>query len=456
MGAAPDDEAHQLAVEPFQPVADPLVRRRWRSPPAIHPACGRRSGRGARPRSRAQRSAARAWRRPESPPLPRARSRAARNRARRRAGPARRRSGRAPPAAHRRAAAGGRVPVGRGSATAPPRCWEPARRMGIPRVRPCIFIYHSNVVGRPARDRGSRALRARRPDPGGGLGRSGLDGAAARPVGSARAAGDRAGGRGGRSWVAPGRGRGGGAGGRAGGGAGAAVLARRRAGAARAGARLAAGRSAPGAAGRAGRAGRRAGPSPGRAGTQRRRSGRNGAVPDRARHRAAWAPRHSVSTRSVRAAAARRAACRDRTLSRPAQHSVRHGSVERRPAVHPGAHPPPDPAAAGLREPAHQPGADRVGPGSPRRDGAARFGRARRCDALDPRPDRSGSSGPGSYDWAGGTLRVEELGGPSAPNGGRAGFDADRLGWPLLVRAAAGRAIACGRAAAQAAGRSPT
>ncbi len=57
---------------------------------------------------------------------------------------------------------------------------------------------------------------------------------------------------------------------------------------------------------------------------------------------------------------------------------------------------------------------------------------------LGPAPGPIEIDRPGGYPWAGGTLRVSEVAGASGrsvPVPGEAGFDADRLGWPLLVRA---------------------
>ena len=51
--------------------------------------------------------------------------------------------------------------------------------------------------------------------------------------------------------------------------------------------------------------------------------------------------------------------------------------------------------------------------------------------SVRPEPMRIG--GPGGYGWAGGTLRIEEVA-TATPDDARGGFDADRLGWPLVVR----------------------
>ncbi len=185
-----------------------------------------------------------------------------------------------------------------------------------------------DVVGRSAHDRGSRALRARRPGAGGRLGRPRFDGAAARPVGGARAAGDRAGGRGVDHGLRPGA---------------AAEVAlvreraealelpfwpRRRAGAARAGAQA----SLQDAARRA-----RLGAL---AALAAQRGARRVALGHNADDQAETVlfrivrgtglrglRRHSVPAGPVRAAAAGRAARGDPTLPRPAQHSVRRPTL---------------------------------------------------------------------------------------------------------------------------------
>ncbi|HSS40763.1 MAG TPA: tRNA lysidine(34) synthetase TilS [Polyangia bacterium] len=54
--------------------------------------------------------------------------------------------------------------------------------------------------------------------------------------------------------------------------------------------------------------------------------------------------------------------------------------------------------------------------------------------AVPCAPDPLRIDAPGGYGWAGGTLRIEELAATSATDVGHGGFDADRLGWPLLVR----------------------
>jgi tRNA(Ile)-lysidine synthase len=53
------------------------------------------------------------------------------------------------------------------------------------------------------------------------------------------------------------------------------------------------------------------------------------------------------------------------------------------------------------------------------------------------RPETLLIAGPGAYRWAAGTLDVKEARGHRSPEGGvvAADFDADRLGWPLRVRA---------------------
>jgi tRNA(Ile)-lysidine synthetase-like protein len=53
---------------------------------------------------------------------------------------------------------------------------------------------------------------------------------------------------------------------------------------------------------------------------------------------------------------------------------------------------------------------------------------------IAPEPDPIRVNRPGGYGWAGGTLRIEELGDAGTADAGRAGFDADGLGWPLVIR----------------------
>ncbi|MFL5308701.1 MAG: tRNA lysidine(34) synthetase TilS [Polyangia bacterium] len=59
---------------------------------------------------------------------------------------------------------------------------------------------------------------------------------------------------------------------------------------------------------------------------------------------------------------------------------------------------------------------------------------ARVAGTVGPAPGPIRIERPGGYDWAGGRLRIEEVATAGAPATGPAGFDADRLGWPLLVR----------------------
>jgi tRNA(Ile)-lysidine synthase len=68
--------------------------------------------------------------------------------------------------------------------------------------------------------------------------------------------------------------------------------------------------------------------------------------------------------------------------------------------------------------------------------GQVRIG-PRAADPASPRPEALLIAGPGAYRWAAGTLEVKEARGGRARPGGTpaAEFDADRLEWPLSVRA---------------------
>ena len=183
-----------------------------------------------------------------------------------------------------------------------------------------------HVVGRRRHHRRPRSPAPRRPGRGRGLGRARFDGAAARPVGAARAAGPDAGGRRGRPRPARRRAPGGRSRPRARGGARAAVRGRRRrcrGGTARPPGRVPPGRRARRAAARADGARPRAWGQSGGAGAPGRRPGRDRSVPHRSRHRHRGPGRHPLPPRHLRASAAGRDARADPALPAPAQHRLR-------------------------------------------------------------------------------------------------------------------------------------
>jgi tRNA(Ile)-lysidine synthase len=59
----------------------------------------------------------------------------------------------------------------------------------------------------------------------------------------------------------------------------------------------------------------------------------------------------------------------------------------------------------------------------------------RGAEPASAQPEALLIAGPGAYRWSAGTLDVEELGGRGAGDAVAADFDAERLGWPLCVRA---------------------